>query len=223
MCGQLMAALRSKRKRAAFQVIGATASMFFAMTTSSGPRACRLAVDSFCQGTRADFHDNMLTKVRNSCRWGLPNIVYGSPAQSRSRGEACRSDFSDLCLGTANLAQDLGTVLAETRWRQPEAVTGGAGERDRDRHRQHLPLRGVFDLLEEASLSEIGVGEQTLEVGDDAIRDIKRVEPLAPFGGSAPVHPLDDDLQKRADIVGAARQCRETLVIGQFGAVDGLQ
>ena len=34
----------------------------------------------FCEGARADFHDNMLTKVRNFCSWGLPKIVYGSPA-----------------------------------------------------------------------------------------------------------------------------------------------
>src|ERR1700730_7313557 len=139
----------------------------------------------------------MLTKVWNSCSGGLPKIVYGSPARPRSRGEACRSDFSDLCLGTADLAQDFGTVLPETRWRQPEAVAGGTGKRDRDRHRQHLSFGRVFDSLEEPGLAEVRVGEQTFEVGDDPIRHIERVEPLAPFGGGAPAHPLDDDLQKR--------------------------
>src|SRR6267154_5230149 len=112
----------------------------------------------------------------------------GSAAWSRSRGEACRSDFSDLCLGTADLAQDLGTVLAEAGRRQTKAGTRGAGKCDRDRHGQHLPLGRMFDWLEEPGLAEVRVGEQTFEVGDNPIRNIERVESLAPFGSGAPAH-----------------------------------
>ena len=81
----------------------------------------------------------------------------------------------------------------------------------------------MLDPPEEPDFAEIGIGEQAFEIGDHTVGDIENVEPLAPFGGGPPAHPVDDDFVELADVVGAPRQGREALVIGELRALDRLE
>src|SRR5215471_2618445 len=132
-------------------------------------------------------------------------------------------DLIDIRGRIAELAEHRVSMLAQAGWGQAEALTGCARKRNRNSHRQHFPFRGVLDAPEKAGLGEIGLREQALKVGHDAVGDIKRVEPFAPLGGGAPAHTLDDDRVELVDIVGAALERAKPLVISQFGAVERLE
>ena len=72
----------------------------------------------------------------------------------------------------------------------------------------------MLDLFEKPGIVEIRVVEQAFEAGDDTVRDIETVEPIAPFSCGTPALTIDDDFLELADIVGATRQGREALIIG---------
>ena len=129
-------------------------------------------------------------------------------------------DLFDVGIGIAEPGEHLASVFAEAGRRETEALAGRGRKRNRDRRRQHLAFGGVLDRLEEPGFGEVPVGEQPSEIGDNAVVDIEMVEPLAPFGGGAPAHALDDECIEFVDIVGAAVECAEPLLIGQFRAVE---
>src|SRR5258708_28699916 len=97
-----------------------------------------------------------------------------------SRGEGEGSNFGDLGGAVAEFAEDVDIVLAEARRRQAD-LARGRGKAYRDRGRHGRPFRGMLDVPEKAGGMQIRVGEDTLEIVDNAVRHVELVEAGAPL------------------------------------------
>ena len=105
-------------------------------------------------------------------------------------GDPSGGDLFDFGVGIAEPPEHFAGVLAEPGRGEAKAISGCGRKGDRDRRCQHLAFGGVLDMLEESSLGEVGVGEQSFQIGDDTVGHVEMIQSLAPFGGGAPAHAL---------------------------------
>src|SRR6185295_11256872 len=114
----------------------------------------------------------------------------------------------------ADLAQDLGGVLAERRRMRDDPARRAA-----ERHRL-AEVRHVADLLHDAELAHLRVRERLVDRIDRAARHAGRVERIDPVGGAARSQvPLDVAVQAVA-VLGAQRRGLVVGVLGEPGRAD---